>query len=74
MADTLPTFFFSHGSPRTLVDETDTTRFYQKVAAYAKKEGVQGIVWMCMSPFVYVNHHIIHSSNQRPIGKHITTV
>ncbi|KAI0043556.1 LigB subunit of an aromatic-ring-opening dioxygenase LigAB [Auriscalpium vulgare] len=42
----LATFFFSHGSPRTLVDETDTTAFAQKIGEYARREGVQGVVWM----------------------------
>ena len=43
----LATFFVSHGSPRTLVDETPTTEFYKKIAAYARKEQIEGIVWMC---------------------------
>jgi len=42
----LATFFVSHGSPRTLVDETPTTEFYKKIAEYARKEKIQGIVWM----------------------------
>ncbi|KIK63252.1 hypothetical protein GYMLUDRAFT_989885 [Collybiopsis luxurians FD-317 M1] len=48
ISDTKPlaTFFVSHGSPRTLVDETPTTAFYKKIGEYARKEGVQGIVWM----------------------------
>ncbi|VDB95759.1 unnamed protein product [Peniophora sp. CBMAI 1063] len=39
-------FFFSHGSPRTLVDATDTTAFAQKIAEYSKQNGITGIVWM----------------------------
>ncbi|KAF8797478.1 catalytic LigB subunit of aromatic ring-opening dioxygenase [Phlegmacium glaucopus] len=42
----LATFFVSHGSPRTLVDETSTTEFYKKIGVYARKEKIQGIVWM----------------------------
>ncbi|TFK36287.1 catalytic LigB subunit of aromatic ring-opening dioxygenase [Crucibulum laeve] len=42
----LATFFVSHGSPRTLVDETPTTEFYKKIGEYAREEGIQGIVWM----------------------------
>ncbi|KDQ60558.1 hypothetical protein JAAARDRAFT_31517 [Jaapia argillacea MUCL 33604] len=42
----LATFFVSHGSPRTLVDETPTTEFYTKIGQYARAEGIQGIVWM----------------------------
>ncbi|KAF9568002.1 aromatic ring-opening dioxygenase family protein [Agrocybe pediades] len=42
----LATFFVSHGSPRTLVDETPTTDFYKKIGEYARRENIQGIVWM----------------------------
>lgn len=40
------TFFVSHGSPRTLVDETPTTAFYQQIGQYARAKGVTAIVWM----------------------------
>jgi aromatic ring-opening dioxygenase catalytic subunit (LigB family) len=55
----LATFFVSHGSPRTLVDESPTTEFYLKIAEYAKKEKIQGIVWMgtcCLVCYQEIKH------------------
>ncbi|KZT20243.1 LigB subunit of an aromatic-ring-opening dioxygenase LigAB [Neolentinus lepideus HHB14362 ss-1] len=46
MSKPLATFFVSHGSPRMLVDPCPTTEFYAKIGEYARKEGIQGIVWM----------------------------
>ncbi|TFK55352.1 LigB subunit of an aromatic-ring-opening dioxygenase LigAB [Heliocybe sulcata] len=46
MSKPLATFFVSHGSPRMLVDPCPTTDFYTKIGQYARKEGIQGIVWM----------------------------
>ncbi|KAI0060853.1 aromatic ring-opening dioxygenase family protein [Artomyces pyxidatus] len=67
----LATFFFSHGSPRTLVDETDTTRFAQKIGEYARAQGVTGIVWMAAHWETHENKIEI-SSSPRP-GKDIVS-
>ncbi|KAA1478751.1 aromatic ring-opening dioxygenase family protein [Dentipellis sp. KUC8613] len=61
----LATFFFSHGSPRTLVDETDTTAFAKKIGEYARAEGVTGIVWMAAHWETHEDRIEI-STNKRP--------